>query len=83
MPRNVASNRRGYGQAYRRARAALLANNPPCHWCGQPATTADHEPPMEVCGYEHLNLVPACARCNYGRRNKALKPAAVTPSRNW
>lgn len=59
---------RGYGWQYQQARERLLRNNPRCHWCGAPATTADHVPPMAVAG-PHLNLVPACGPCNYGRRN--------------
>lgn len=93
MPRSGASStRRGYGQAYRMARKAILGPagggelpfDPPCHWrfprCTGIATTADHEPPMEQVGHAHLNLVPACAPCNYGRRNH--RPSAP-PSREW
>ena len=70
-----------YGAAYRRARKKLLAENPFCHWCGAPATTADHEPPLSVVGRPHLNLVPACAKCNLGRRTSERKyPPA---SREW
>jgi len=82
MPKSGRTAERGYGSPYRRARRALLADYPPCHWCGKPATTADHEPPMDVCGYAHLNLVPACKKCNYGRRNRA-KARHFTPSRAW
>lgn len=71
-----------YGTAYRKARTALLASNPRCHWCGEPATTADHEPPIEVAGL-HMNLVPACAPCNFGRHGKTPKPFNVEPSRQW
>ena len=81
MPRPGSSSHRGYGAAYRRARAALLAGGPPCHWCGAPATTADHEPPIQVAGRPHLNLVPACAPCNYGRR--PAQPTSAPPSRDW
>lgn len=80
MPKPGKTAARGYGAAYRRARNRLLADNPPCHWCGKPATTADHEPPMEVCGYPHLNLVPACEPCNYSRSRKQRHS---TPSRSW
>lgn len=56
-----------YGHHYRVARAKLLANNPPCHWCGAPATTADHLTPASQGGEVDGNLVPACAHCNYSR----------------
>lgn len=71
-----------YGAAYRRARAALLASHPPCHWCGAPATTADHDPPLSVVGENHLKLVPACKPCNFGRRGTPIS-AAAKPSRPW
>lgn len=68
-----------YGRRYRRARAILLADNPPCHWCGAPATTADHEPPLSEVGHPHMHLVPACKPCNLGHR----RPRPVSPSREW
>lgn len=91
MPRNVSSNRRGYGSGYQRARRAILGpagngdlpTDPACHWgCGRTATTADHDPPLEVVGYHHLNLVPACGPCNFGHANRTAKtyPGA---SRQW
>lgn len=73
---------RGYGWRYQKARRALLASNPMCHWCKvKPATTADHEPPMHVVGGPHLMLVPSCGPCNYGRRQKVRTSAP--PSRDW
>lgn len=61
------NRRRGdrYGTAYRNARTQLLADQPPCHWCGAPATTADHLG-------DTLNdgLVPACLPCNSRRTRK-------------
>ena len=77
---------RGYGRDYQAARAYLLKDNPPCHWCGAPATTADHEPPIHVVGHPHLNLVPACRKCNCGRNNRDLalrRSQAVVASRLW
>ncbi len=78
----ASSKSRGYGRAYRQAREALLASHPRCHWCGAPATTADHEPPISVVGHVHLNLVPACQKCNLGRRGTPA-PFASEPSRVW
>ncbi len=77
------ANQRGYGRAYRQARAALLASNPRCHWCPEPATTADHEPPLAMVGYNHLNLVPACETCNKGRRGGTTPTHSSEPSREW
>ena len=78
------ASQRGYGAAYKRARAAILAGNPTCHWCPAPAVTADHEPPISVVGKAHLHLVPACAKCNFGRRSSDPKPGrSAEPSRTW
>lgn len=60
--------------AYQRARATLRAQRiPTCYRCGRLirydlawphplAFSADHEPPVALVG-DHLNLVPAHARC--------------------
>jgi len=59
---------RGYDATYDQARAALhLEQRPPCHWCGNPASTADHWPPKAKVG-PHTHLVPACDPCNSGQR---------------
>jgi len=76
------STARGYGADYRRARRQLLENNPSCWWCGRPATTADHDPPLSSARSpaEWIGrLVPACARCNYGRRGRS----SSNDSRSW
>src|SRR5690606_35566180 len=65
------SARRGYGSAYRRARARLLAGSPPCYWCGAPATTADHLVPLARGGTSDANnLVPSCEKCNFARQDR-------------
>lgn len=61
---------RGYDREYRRKRAALLEGNPSCHWCGAPATTADHVPPLSE-GGNHDHMVPACHPCNSARLYRA------------
>lgn len=82
MPRRGTRTERGYGLAYQKARAYLLMGNPSCYWCGAPATTADHEPPLAEVGRPHLNLVPACKKCNFGRGN-SKRFRHVGPSRDW
>ncbi|MDQ3573669.1 MAG: hypothetical protein M3404_01910 [Actinomycetota bacterium] len=84
MDATAAARHRSSG-AYQRERARILAGNPLCHWgCGRLATTADHEPPLEVTGHPHLNLVPACIKCNVERRYYPPPAmAASTPSREW
>lgn len=53
---------------YQRNRKQLLADNPPCAWCGKPATTADHLIELDRGGSHDLtNLVPACSQCNSKR----------------
>lgn len=90
MPLRGTSTQRGYGARYRRARAGILGPtgnglldyDPPCAIggprCTGIATTADHFPPLQP-GEFHLNLRPACKRCNCGH---AL-PASAAPSRAW
>jgi len=74
MPRQHTTN----DLTYRRNRQALLANNPPCHWCGQQGTTAnpmtaDHLIEHDRGGSDDLdNLVPACRKCN-GKRGATYK----------
>ena len=82
MPRPGSSTHRGYGAAYQRARQALLADSPACHWCGRPgADTADHLPSLVEAGRPHLQLVPSCGPCNFGRRPERRRSAP--PSREW
>ncbi len=67
---------RGYGWQYQQARARLLINNPPCHWCSEPATTADHEPPLHTVSDPSLwagVLLPACQPCNSGRSSGTIR----------
>jgi hypothetical protein len=63
-----------YTAAYYRARDALLADGPICIHCAiEPATEADHFPPIAM--HEHVEgsgccvLIPSCAPC--GRRQGA------------
>jgi len=56
---------------YIAARRQLLAHNPLCHWCGQPATEADHLIEHDAGGSDTIdNLVPACKPCNSRRGQK-------------
>jgi len=53
---------------YRRNRAIILAGHPTCHWCGSPATEADHLIEYDLTQDDSLeNLVPACRACNASR----------------
>lgn len=61
---------RGYDHAYRKRRAVLLRGNPPCFYCGRPATTADHVVPTSKGGGSRGNLVPACTPCNSRKGNR-------------
>jgi hypothetical protein len=53
-----------YGRRYKK-RARMLYGLP-CHWCGAPATQADHLAPVSLGGRDGP-LVPACAHCNASR----------------
>lgn len=57
--------------AWRRTRAAILAANPHCTDCGNPATDVDHAPPRRIllaCGIHQPDaprwLHPRCKRCH-------------------
>ena len=53
---------------YQRNRKRLLADQPPCAWCGKQATTADHLVEVDRGGSNQAdNLVPACSACNSKR----------------
>jgi len=55
---------------YRRLRAAFLADNPVCAWCGHaPASTVDHLVPIDMGGDRNdvSRWVPACRSCNSRR----------------
>lgn len=56
---------------YARNRKLLLADNPPCTYCGRLADTADHIVPYALGGGNDLaNLTPACRSCNSSRGAK-------------
>lgn len=63
----------------RRVRAEVLASNPPCHWCGKPATTVDHYPVPIVRGgaITKDNVVPSCERCNKSRGDRPGPPKGL------
>jgi hypothetical protein len=84
MPGSSVSAREGtYNQrAYRRARANLLEQRPPCAYCGAEATEADHQPPLSlhdhVAGSDCCLLVPSCGPC--GRSQGAsIRNAGAAP----
>ena len=60
------------GQAdYKKNKRILLAENPFCHWCGMPASEADHLIEVDRGGDNSLeNMVSACRKCNAVRGNK-------------
>lgn len=64
---------RSYSREYHRSRAVILEGQPPCYWCGAPATTADHVIAKHHGGDDTLeNLVPACLSCNSSRGAKLI-----------
>ena len=66
----VSPCRRGHGSEYRRIRRSLVGQ--PCHWCGRPSDTADYALPWSM-GGTLASVVPACARCNYSRSDRAVR----------
>lgn len=64
---------RGYDTTYRRNRAAILADSPPCwvDYCTTAATTVDHVIPISLGGSNSMeNLRPSCTRHNASRGNR-------------
>lgn len=62
-----------YGAEYRRRRKAVLGE--PCIWCGAPATTGEHLPPLSAYppGEWQGSIYPACAKCNFGNKARGLR----------
>lgn len=58
---------RGYGSDWQRLRLAVLERDGHrCHWCGKPATQADHLVPLARGGarLDPENVVASCGHCN-------------------
>jgi hypothetical protein len=76
--------RRGspYGPEHQRKRKAVLGPGAVCHMCGEPATEADHVPPLAL--HRHVNgsgcceLLPACFDC---QREQGAQVAAAKRGR--
>lgn len=62
----------GYGNDWLRlSRMVIERDGGVCHYCGAPATTADHVIPKSKGGPSHpSNLVAACRPCNSKRGNR-------------
>src|SRR5215471_5697715 len=80
------ARRRGrspYDKDYRRSRRILLAGSPRCVHCGEPATQADHQPPLSQ--HEHVKgsrccvVVPSCAGCSQTQGGRLARYVALDP----
>jgi len=81
-------NQRGYDRQYDQHRRRLIeitwSQHLPCYWCSQPfreksEITADHLIPLrDGGGSEFENLVPSCARCNYGHAGMRQRGKGTT-----
>jgi hypothetical protein len=69
-----------YGRSFQVRRSAILADAPPCTYCPNPATIADHVPPVAL--HAHTGddagccvLVPSCKPCSdrQGQEVRALR----------
>lgn len=67
--RKRSSSARGLGSQHRAARLVVLERDGyVCHWCGGPATEADHLVPRASGGTgDPANMVAACKVCNARR----------------
>ncbi|MGH3499329.1 MAG: HNH endonuclease [Nocardioidaceae bacterium] len=73
---------RGLGWSHQQAARVILAGDPACYWCGEPATTADHLVPRSHGGHNDLsNYVPACKPCNDARADRLRPPRRVARPR--
>jgi len=56
---------------YKKLREKILSQCNDCYYCGQEATTIDHIIPISKGGISSEdNCVPACHRCNSGKRDR-------------
>lgn len=77
-----ALGRAGSTRAWRTIRAAVLAEEPTCRWCGRASACVDHIVPRVKGGDDsRVNLAGSCAACNLARGGRG--PAVAAPSRRW
>lgn len=76
--------RAGSTRAWRQLRLEVLDRDGwVCHWCGAPASHADHLIPRARGGTDDPdNLAASCARCNLSR-GAGPGPRTAPPSRTW
>lgn len=68
---------------YKKLRAKILAMDNACYYCGQEATTIDHIIPISKGGISSEdNCVPACHRCNSGKRDRVAPGAFLIAPRS-
>lgn len=91
----MTQQRKWAGRYSARITAAVLARDvdpdlgyPPCRWCGERATTADHWPIARTDGGPDTlaNLVSACRSCNSSRGARlgnTMRSTNPPPSRTW
>jgi 5-methylcytosine-specific restriction protein A len=61
----ASARERGYSDAFKAARLAVMRPGATCYACGAPATECDHLVPLAEGGRNEVsNLRPICARCH-------------------
>ncbi|MFJ9433680.1 HNH endonuclease [Streptomyces sp. NPDC101490] len=76
-----ALSEQGSTAQWRRTRAAVLAEEPWCRWCGGPAAEVDHIIPRRFGGDDRReNLAASCQPCNLAREQGHYN---APPSRDW
>jgi 5-methylcytosine-specific restriction endonuclease McrA len=67
----IESQRESNSTQWKKIRRRILARDGfVCQWCGLEADTVDHIVPVAKGGTDHdENLVAACRRCNYSKKD--------------
>ena len=76
------ASERGYGLAWRRLRAQVLAEEPVCRYCGwAPSTQADHIVPRARGGSDdRSNIAGSCKRCHESKSGREGSSQPMSPA---
>lgn len=75
--RRGTTTQRGLGWTHQQARREVLADAPPCHWCGEPADTGDHAVPRSQRWHQRPIELPTSL---LDLQQPPRQPASTTPT---